>query len=88
VSRMDEVEPGLWIGDIRAATDGPLLASHSIRSVVSVVRGSVELPAVRPSPPSRRTSCNRADPARAHHRSFRRSSRMSSRSMTMSSQTC
>lgn len=43
---MDEVLPKLWISDISAATDAALLASHNVRAVVSVVRGSVELPAV------------------------------------------
>lgn len=47
-AHLNEVVPGLWIGDIVAATDASLLAERGVRLVVSVLRGSVELPAVRP----------------------------------------
>lgn len=49
-AHLNEVVPGLWIGDIVAATDAILLAERGVRQVVSVLRGSVELPAVRPTP--------------------------------------
>lgn len=49
LSHMDEVEPRLWIGDVVAATDAALLAANGVRHVVSVVRGSVDLPSVSPT---------------------------------------
>ncbi|KAL7416113.1 hypothetical protein BDY24DRAFT_368944 [Mrakia frigida] len=40
-THLNEVLPGLWIGDIQAATDGETLKLHGITRVVSVLRGSV-----------------------------------------------
>lgn len=63
VSHMDEVSPRLWIGDIQAATNVALLAAQDIRAIVSVVRGSIELPAVstddRNMCPANRAQLNR-----------------------------
>lgn len=43
-----QVLPGLWIGDIQAATDGETLKLHGITRVVSVLRGSVPTTEVSP----------------------------------------
>lgn len=40
---MDEVLPGLWIGDLNAATNETLLREKSIHSVLSVMRGKVDV---------------------------------------------
>ena len=57
---LDDVQvlPGLWIGDIQAATDGETLKLHGITRVVSVLRGSVPTTEVRLSStlPSRYSS--------------------------------
>lgn len=41
--QMDEVIPGLYIGDQNAATDQQLLKEHNIVSVVSVMNGSISI---------------------------------------------
>lgn len=46
---MDEVLPGLWIGDLNAATNEALLREKSIHSVLSVMRGKVDVARVCPS---------------------------------------
>jgi len=40
---MDEVLPGLWIGDLTAATDEALLREKNIHSVLSTMRGKVDV---------------------------------------------
>ena len=40
---MDEIIPGLWIGNLRAATDEQLLRDNNIHSVLSAMRGRVRV---------------------------------------------
>ncbi|EJD00661.1 uncharacterized protein FOMMEDRAFT_22408 [Fomitiporia mediterranea MF3/22] len=40
---MDEVTPGLWIGNIHAASDSALLRANNIHSVLSCMRGKVRV---------------------------------------------
>jgi hypothetical protein len=38
---MDEIVPGLWLGDLPSAANTQLLKSHNICAIVSVMRGSL-----------------------------------------------
>jgi len=44
---MDEVVPGLWIGDLKSALDVDGLKEKNIFSIVSAMRGKVTIHAVR-----------------------------------------
>ena len=44
---MDEVIPGLWIGDLASALNTDRLREHNIRSVLSAMRGRVRIHEVR-----------------------------------------
>ena len=44
---MDEVIPGLWIGDLASALNTDQLREHNIRSVLSAMRGRVRIHEVR-----------------------------------------
>ncbi|KZS93916.1 hypothetical protein SISNIDRAFT_410716 [Sistotremastrum niveocremeum HHB9708] len=41
---MDQVVPNLWIGDLAAALDADLLRSNNIGSILTVMRGKVNIP--------------------------------------------
>ena len=47
---MDEVIPGLWIGDFSSSKDADTLRQHNIHSVLSAMRGKVSVKEVRESP--------------------------------------
>ena len=44
---MDEVIPGLWIGDISSAHDVERLKAHGIFSILTAMRGKVTIHEVR-----------------------------------------
>ena len=44
---MDEVIPGLWIGDISSAYDVENLKAHGIFSILTAMRGKVTIHEVR-----------------------------------------
>lgn len=44
---MDEVIPGLWIGDISSAHDVENLKAHGILSILTAMRGKVNIHEVR-----------------------------------------
>lgn len=44
---MDEVIPGLWIGDISSAHDVEKLKAHGIFSILTAMRGKVNIHEVR-----------------------------------------
>lgn len=44
---MDEIIPGLWIGDISSAMNAEHLKQSKVQSVVSVMRGKLSVPEVR-----------------------------------------
>jgi hypothetical protein len=46
---MDQVLPGLWIGDLHSAKDGKTLTANNIHSILTVMRGRFSLPEVRPA---------------------------------------
>lgn len=45
--KMDEIIPGLWIGDISSAMNAEHLKQSKVQSVVSVMRGKLSVPEVR-----------------------------------------
>jgi dual specificity phosphatase 12 len=45
---MDQIIPGLWIGDLHSATDRNTLTENNIHSILSVMRGRFSIPEVRP----------------------------------------
>jgi len=47
---MDQILSGLWIGDLHSAKDGNTLTANNIRSILSVMRGRLSIPEVRPMP--------------------------------------
>ena len=47
---MDEVIPGLWIGDISSAHDVEKLKAHGIFSILTAMRGKVTIHEVREKP--------------------------------------
>lgn len=47
VGSMDEVIPGLWIGDISSAHDVEKLKEHGIFSILTAMRGKVTIHEVR-----------------------------------------
>ena len=44
---MDEVIPGLWIGDLSSAHDVEKLKAHGIFSILTAMRGKVTIHEVR-----------------------------------------
>jgi len=46
---MDQVIQNLWLGDISSIADAEDLENNNIHSILSIVRGSVAVPAVRVS---------------------------------------
>lgn len=46
---MDEIIPGLWIGDLRSALNAGGLKAHGIYSILSAMRGKITIHEVRPS---------------------------------------
>jgi hypothetical protein len=46
-STMDEVIPGLWIGDISSAHDVEKLKAHGIFSILTAMRGKITIHEVR-----------------------------------------
>ena len=46
LNAMDEIVAGLWLGDILAATNESLLREKDVHSVLSVMRGKVDVPRV------------------------------------------
>jgi dual specificity phosphatase 12 len=44
---MDEIIPGLWIGDLESAKDVENLRAHGIFSILSAMRGRVTIHEVR-----------------------------------------
>lgn len=47
-NHMDEVVPGLWVGDLQSAKDVETLKANNIHSVLSAMRGRVAIHEVRP----------------------------------------
>ena len=47
---MDEVIPGLWIGDLQSALDAQNLKAHGIFSILTAMRGKVTIHEVREDP--------------------------------------
>ena len=43
---MDQILPGLWIGDLHSATDGKTLTANNIRSILTMMRGRFSIPEV------------------------------------------
>ena len=46
---MDQILSGLWIGDLHSAKDSNTLTANNIRSILSVMRGRLSVPEVRPT---------------------------------------
>lgn len=46
---LDQVLPGLWVGDIQSAKDADVLRANNIQSILTVLRGTVSIPEVRRS---------------------------------------
>ena len=44
---MDEVIPGLWVGDLPSAIDVESLRAHGIYSILTAMRGKVNIHEVR-----------------------------------------
>lgn len=44
---MDQVLPGLWVGDLHSATDVNALRTNGILSILTVMRGRFSIPEVR-----------------------------------------
>jgi dual specificity phosphatase 12 len=40
---MDQVLPGLWIGDLHSARDSDTLRANNIRSILTVMRGKFSI---------------------------------------------
>jgi hypothetical protein len=47
---MDEVIPGLWIGDVAAAITPELLEEANIKFILSAMRGRIKINPVRSKP--------------------------------------
>lgn len=47
-NHMDEIVPGLWVGDLQSAKDVEMLRANNIHSVLSAMRGRVGIHEVRP----------------------------------------
>lgn len=43
---MDQILPGLWIGDLHSARDANTLAANDVHSILSVMRGRFSTPEV------------------------------------------
>lgn len=46
-SAMNEVIPGLWLGDLRSAQNTDLLKEANVHSVLTAMRGTVRISEVR-----------------------------------------
>lgn len=44
---LDQVLPGLWVGDLHSAGDADTLKANNIQSILTVMRGSLSVPEVR-----------------------------------------
>jgi dual specificity phosphatase 12 len=45
---MDQVLPGLWIGDLHSAKDANTLVANNVHSILTVMRGRFSIPDVCP----------------------------------------
>jgi hypothetical protein len=45
---MDQILPGLWVGDLHSAKDANTLAANNIHSILTVMRGRFSVPEVCP----------------------------------------
>ena len=45
---MNQILPGLWIGDLHSATDVDALRANHIQSILTVMRGRFSIPEVDP----------------------------------------
>jgi dual specificity phosphatase 12 len=43
---MDQILPGLWVGDLHSAKDVNTLRSNNIQSILTVMRGRFSIPEV------------------------------------------
>ncbi|KAH9042687.1 hypothetical protein EDB85DRAFT_1916277 [Lactarius pseudohatsudake] len=43
-NHLDQVLPGLWVGDLHSAKDADTLKANNIRSILTVMRGKVSIP--------------------------------------------
>lgn len=46
---MDQILPGLWIGDLHSAKDVNTLRANNIQSILTAMRGRFSLPEVCPN---------------------------------------
>jgi dual specificity phosphatase 12 len=44
---LDQVLPGLWVGDLHSAKDADTLKANNIQSILTVMRGKFSVPEVR-----------------------------------------
>ncbi len=44
---LDQVLPGLWVGDLHSAKDADTLKANGIHSILTVMRGKLSIPEVR-----------------------------------------
>lgn len=44
---LDQVLPGLWVGDLHSAKDVDTLKANNIQSILTVMRGNLSVPEVR-----------------------------------------
>ena len=44
---LDQVLPGLWVGDLHSAKDADTLKANNIQSILTVMRGKCSIPEVR-----------------------------------------
>jgi hypothetical protein len=47
---MDQILPGLWVGDLHSAKDADALTANNIHSILTVMRGRFSVPEVCPAP--------------------------------------
>ena len=47
---MDQILPGLWVGDLHSAKDVNTLKANHIHSILTVMRGRFSIPEVCPVP--------------------------------------
>ena len=45
---MDQILPGLWVGDLHSAKDADALTANNIHSILTVMRGRFSVPEVCP----------------------------------------
>ena len=46
---MDQIQPGLWVGDLHSAKDVNTLRANNIQSILTAMRGRFSLPDVCPN---------------------------------------